>query len=207
MIKPDLSRADLGGAVALYGGAFDPFHLGHVSVIRHLRTILGFRTVLVVPSGDRPDKEVSSSAHDRITMTRLGVQECFRDDDNILISDVHISGELGYGTIDVIRFFESQYAKKLYVIIGSELVRDLPSWKEQNALKKEARFLVIPRPGSERIEHLDGGWNISVAEPLNKEGMCISSTEVRAMCSSSHDISAVVPVSVADYISRNKLYR
>jgi nicotinate-nucleotide adenylyltransferase len=207
MIKPDLSRADLGGAVALYGGAFDPFHLGHVSVIRHLRIVLGFSTVLIVPSGDRPDKEASSLAHDRIAMTRLGVQECFRDDEDILISDAHISGELGYGTIDLIRFFQPLYTKQLYVIIGSELVQDLPSWKEPSALQKEARFLVIPRPGNERIECLDVGWNISIAEPLNKDGMFISSTEVRAMCSSSQEISGVVPRSVADYIRRHKLYR
>ena len=63
--------------VAVFGGAFDPFHNGHVAAVRLLLSDLSISRVLIVPSGERPDKQGGSKATERLEMTKLGVQAAF----------------------------------------------------------------------------------------------------------------------------------
>lgn len=186
-------RRDYLDSVALYGGAFDPFHYGHVSVIRHLLEVERFAKVLVVPSGVRPDKPLTCSSEQRYEMTRAGIVECFGDDNRIEVSDAHVSGKSGYSTIDLIRYVRLGESRPIVVVLGSELVKDFPDWKEPEALQAEAEFLVIERPGEEVVLPEQGEWNISLAKPLSGGGIDISSTAIRSKLANGDDVSAFLP--------------
>ncbi len=197
---------DYSNSIAVYGGAFDPFHLGHASVIKHLVDTIGFGSVIVVPSGTRPDKDLCGSAEHRLAMTRIGVQQCFGEDGRIAVSDVHVSGRLGYGTIDLVRYFNDIQESDVYIVIGSELVSALTHWKSQEQLQTEARFIVIPRPGESADFEIGAQWRLTLAEPLGADGSEISSSEIRTMWRRNEDIARAVPSTVADYIRSNQLY-
>ncbi len=197
-------RRDYQDSVALYGGAFDPFHYGHVSVIRHLLEVEGFAKVLVVPSGIRPDKPLTCSGEQRYEMTRAGIVECFGDDNRIEVSDAHVSGKSGYSTIDLMRYVRLSESRPIVVVLGAEFVKDLPDWKEPTALQTEAEFLVIKRPGEEVVVPERSEWNISLAKPLSDGGIDISSTVVRSRLAHGEDVSEFLPDAVWRLLDKSR---
>lgn len=191
--------------IALFGGAFDPFHNGHVAAIKHILRSGLVDKVLVLPSGDRPDKSVVSSARSRYDMALLGVRECFGDDARVVVSDLHSSGRVGYGTIDLLRYFEKEGGSRVFVVIGDELLNDLPRWKEADDLKKRATFLVMRRPGVVTSNPLPG-WNVKFLDPFENEGVLISSTELRKRLARGESCEGLMPTSVAVYCREKGLY-
>lgn len=193
------------GRIALFGGAFDPFHNGHAAAIKHVLRSGLVDTVLVLPSGDRPDKRGVSPAHNRYDMAVLGVGERFGDDARVVVSDLHSSGRVGYGTIDLLRYFEKQGGSRVFVVIGDELLKDLPIWKEADDLKKRATFLVMRRPGGGTSSPLSG-WNVTFLDPFESGGVTISSTELRERLARGESCEGLMPTSVARYCREKGLY-
>ncbi len=191
--------------VAVLGGAFDPFHYGHVAAIRHLLRSGKIDTVLVVPSGDRPDKPQVSSALDRLEMTKKGVHAEFAGDPRVEVSDIQVSGQAGYGTIDLVRYFETLPSKEPYFVIGQELLHDLPAWKESAELQKKARFLVLRRPGAGDTEEAHG-WNVTYLDPFGACGVELSSTELRERLRAGNACDESMPKAVLAYCRERKLY-
>lgn len=191
--------------VALFGGAFDPFHNGHVSAIRHLLKSSHIDTVLVVPSGDRPDKTGVSPASDRYEMARRGVAAVFAGDPRVEVSDIQSRGEVGYGTIDLVMHFERDSSKKVFVVIGQELLGDLERWKDAASLKQKASFLVMQRPGALKPQLLPG-WDIVVLEPFGDGGIEVSSTELREKIRNGGAVEALMPKEVVTYCTEQRLY-
>lgn len=200
--KPILSCVE---KVAVLGGAFDPFHNGHIAAIRHLLRSGKIDTVLVVPSGDRPDKPTVSSALDRLEMARRGVRAEFAGDPRVEVSDIQVSGQVGYGTIDLVRYFETLSSKEPYFVIGQELLQDLPAWKESAELQKRARFLVLRRPGADGAEEARG-WNVTYLEPFGTCGVELSSTELRERLRAGSACDESMPKAVLAYCLERKLY-
>ena len=191
--------------VALFGGAFDPFHNGHVSAIRHLLKSSHIDTVLVVPSGDRPDKTGVSSASDRYEMARRGVAAIFAGDPRVEVSDIQARGEVGYGTIDLVSHFERDPSKRVFVVIGQELLGDLERWKDAEKLKHKASFLVMQRPGASKVQ-LPPGWSVVVLEPFGDDGVEVSSTELREKIRSGSTVETLMPKEVLSYCTEKRLY-
>ena len=191
--------------VAVLGGAFDPFHNGHIAAIQHLLRSGKIDTVLVVPSGDRPDKPGVSPALDRLEMTRRGVGAVFAGDPRVDVSDIQVSGRVGYGTIDLVRYFETLSSKEPYFVIGQELLNDLAAWKESEELRKRARFLVLQRPGVDKDE-VARGWTVEYLKPFGASGIELSSTELRERLRSGSSCEDSMPKSVLAYCRERKLY-
>lgn len=191
--------------VAIFGGAFDPFHFGHVSAIRHLLASPHIDTVLVVPSGDRPDKRHLSGAMDRYEMARRGVGALFESDPRVAVSDLQASGRVGYGTIDLVEYFQHDPSKNVVIVIGHELLGDLERWREAETLKKKATFLVMQRPGTEK-PHVPTGWSVRVLEPFSDGGIEVSSTELREKIRKGESVDQLMPREVLAYCKERGLY-
>jgi nicotinate-nucleotide adenylyltransferase len=191
--------------LAIFGGAFDPFHKGHASVIAHLLASPGIDRVVVVPSGDRPDKKNGSRATDRLVMTQRGVSECFPGEPRIEVSAIQVSGHVGFGTIDLAEYYEKDPRVRVLFVIGQELVKDLPQWKDAERLRKTVQFLVLKRPGSENLAGLPG-WQLTMARPFSDGGIEISSTEVRKRLAKGEPCAEYIPQSVQAYCVDTKLY-
>jgi nicotinate-nucleotide adenylyltransferase len=191
--------------VAIFGGAFDPFHFGHLSAIRHLLASHHVDRVLVVPSGDRPDKMHLSGATDRYEMARRGVAARFGSDPRVTVSDLQVSGRVGYGTIDLVKHFQHDPSRRALIVIGQELLGDLDRWKEAESLKQRATFLVMQRPGTEK-PHVPPGWNVHVLEPFPDGGIDVSSTELREKIRRGESVERLIPSEVLAYCKERRLY-
>lgn len=191
--------------IAIYGGAFDPIHNGHLAVIAQLLASGQVDSVVVVPSGDRPDKTVRVSAAVRLSMVQLAVKEAFPGDSRVEVSDLHAAGRVGYGTIDLVDHFMRVPGVDPYVVIGHELLADLSQWRESARLCAIAQFLVIERPGGKPGPLPQGVRAVHLRVPY-EAGVLVSSTLVRSLLSRGLSCAGLVPQSVVAFCRAQGLY-
>lgn len=192
--------------IAVFGGAFDPFHNGHIAAIKLLLSVPCIDRVLVMPSGDRPDKQGVSPAEDRFEMTRLGVGAAFAHNPRVVVSDVQSRGEVGFATIDLVTYVEDQFSMQAGVVIGGELLKDLPMWHRAEELKQRARFLVLERPGV-AVQMPLKQWRVEFLPTFGAEAVEVSSTELRKRLARGDRCEGMLPKAVTDYCVSRGLYR
>ena len=193
--------------VAIFGGAFDPPHNGHIATISKLLNSGRFDKILVTPSGDRPDKPNRTPSAERVQMTKLALQDAFPESEQVALYTDQAFGRVGYGTIDLVRELGACYVgDELSVIIGEELVRDLPLWKEAEALSQLANFIVLARPGAIRAP-VEGVFKIEYLDVQPEVGILLSSSYLRQAIKDQVVVAGFLPSIVSGYISLRNLYR
>ena len=128
--------------IGLYGGSFDPVHLGHVGISRRAIDDLSLDRLIVLPASVSPFKSRRSSVWDRVAL----VQAAFRDLEKAEIDLREVSrGGVSY-SIDTVREIAAENpGAKLFFIIGEDSVEGLPRWKEIDELRKLCTFQSYPR--------------------------------------------------------------
>ncbi len=199
-----------GSRTGIFGGTFDPIHVGHLIVAAQLRFALHLDSVLFVPAGRPPHKsgqEIADNEH-RLAMLRLAI-----DDDPLLaISTLDFDrGGLSY-TADTLALLHAAAAPEstLVFLMGQDSFRDFPSWDRPNRIAQLAEIGVALRPGTEA--NLEA---ILTAVPAAKGRVRIvpvpligvSSRDIRRRIASAEPISYQVPPAVERYIVANGLYR
>lgn len=187
--------------VGIFGGSFDPVHLGHLLVAQAAREEMGLDRLIFVPANRSPFKQANdpASVSLRMRMLRLaltGLSWC-------TLSEVEVErGGVSY-TVDTVRHLASQLtASRLFLLIGEDNLSGLSDWKDAHLLKQMVEFLVIPRPRGGRPSVLEGitlhelkGW------PLD-----LSSSVIRQRVRDGLSVDHLVPPGVADVIRHNRLY-
>jgi nicotinate-nucleotide adenylyltransferase len=187
--------------IGLFGGSFNPVHLGHLLVAQAAREELELSRLFFIPAAQSPFKpdQVPAPAEARLQLLRLalaGQTECELDDQEIRRGGISF-------TIDTVRNYARRFpAAELFYLIGADHVGQLPQWREAVALARLVEFVVIPRPGKQRVEapppfrarHLDGF-------PLG-----VSSSQVRERVRTGLPIELLVGSAVAEAIRKNRLY-
>ncbi len=188
--------------LGLYGGTFDPVHLGHLLVAHAAMEELGLDRLVFIPAAQSPFKPGTMPASPalRTRMLRLAtVGESQFDVDELELC----RGGVSY-SIDTARgFTRCQPGAELFWLIGADHVPTLPLWREAEALAELVEFVVIPRPGQPRavlpapyrLRHLQG-WPLSV-----------SSSEIRERVRAGRLIRHLVPPGVTEAIAGENLYR
>jgi nicotinate-nucleotide adenylyltransferase len=188
--------------IALYGGSFDPVHLGHLLVAQAALEELSLDRLLFIPAAQSPFKPgtVPAAATDRLRWLRLalaGRPEYGLDDREIR------RGGVSY-TIDTVRELQAaQPGAEWFWLIGADHVPTLPQWREAEALAALVRFIVIPRPGSTPAE-LPPPYRL---QTLRGWPLGVSSSEIRARVQAGQTIRHLVPAGVADAIAATHAYR
>lgn len=190
---------------ALYGGAFDPLHNGHLATIATLLNSGAVDEVLVIPSGDRPDKPACTPASVRYEMCSIALADAFPGDPRVVLSDLHSGKRVGYATIDLVRYFGSDSGREVFVVVGEELLSDLHTWKEAEALKHEGRFMVVHRPGVTRVAVPDG-WSVAMLPSNSASGVDVSSTVLRAMIRDKRSCAGLMPACIERFCKERGLY-
>jgi len=170
----------------VFGGMFDPPHVGHVRLVEGAKLHFGVERVLVLVAADPGHRHVVSSAADRLLLARAA----FPGDDVEL--DEHPR------TIDMLR------ARRLddpMLVIGADELADFSSWKEPDGVLELARLVVGARPGFAVIDP-PARTILFEIEPTP-----VSSTEIRRRVSAGEPIDGLVPPEVASEIERLGLYR
>lgn len=187
--------------IALFGGSFDPVHLGHLLVAQAAREELELSRLYFIPAAHSPFKpdRRPSAPNERLRLLRLalaGKTWCEADEQEIK------RGGISY-TIDTARDYHRRFQNaKLFYLIGADNVAHLPKWRESNELARLLEFVVIPRPGQTDVPipapfrgHMLKGFPLGV-----------SSSQIRERVMSGAPIDHLVPTAVAEAIRNNRLY-
>jgi nicotinate-nucleotide adenylyltransferase len=187
--------------LCLFGGSFDPVHLGHLLVAQAAREELNLSRLFFIPAAQspfKPERQPSAPA-ERLRLLRLalaGKDWCHLDDQEVR------RGGVSY-TIDTVRGYVNRFAgAELWYLIGADHVPQLPKWREADALARLTRFVVIPRPGEPQA---------TLPPPFQGQTLAgfpvgISSSQVRARVREGLSIDHLVPSAVAEAIRNNALY-
>ncbi len=219
---------DKGGKqkTGLFGGTFDPVHLGHLRAAEEIREMLGLDRVHFIPSAVPPHKmtaHITDSTH-RLEMLKLAV------DSNPFFDacDYEIRKKTTSYTVETLRHLTGEHPDfEFYFIVGHELFSEIETWREYKELFTLSNFIVITRPGfSNGTQHLPLAlksdfsydkeeYNVTFYKNKNAKiiaftqirGLEISSTEIRRFVNSKKSIKYLVPDRVEEYIISNKLYQ
>ncbi len=183
------------GVTALYGGAFDPPHLGHVALADAARERFGVDRLVVLVNERPAHRLVSASADDRLALARAA----FPHDD--------IRFDPYPRTVELLR---AEHFDDPVFVMGADQFRGFLAWSEPDELLERTRIAVATRPGFPRDE-LDG-----VLERLDRpervtffeiEPNPAASTDVRARVAAGEPFDGLVPPAVARLIGERGLYR
>jgi nicotinate-nucleotide adenylyltransferase len=183
----------------VFGGSFDPVHLGHLTVAAAAAERLALSWVHFVPARVQPFKAGSheASPEDRVAMLRLALR-----DPRFVLDTRELGREGASYTVDSLRELRAEYpGDELCLLIGADAARDLPGWREAEAIPTLSRVVVLTRPG------VSPPSDTEAAEILEVPRVEVSATEIRARVRRGEPIRELVPAEVADYIEARGLYR
>ena len=189
----------------LLGGTFNPPHNGHVALARDAVEKLGLERLLVIPTGQTPDKPVEVAAETRLRLA----EAAFDDLSRVEVSRLELERRQPSYTLDTVRWACEEWGDVMFVV-GADRFADFMTWREPNQVLRYARLAVATRPGYPRhrleavLERVERPERIAF---FDIEPLPISSTEIRDRVARGEPIDALVPRRVAALIADLGLYR
>jgi len=190
-VKLGLSEQTHEKRIAVFGGSFNPFHNGHLAVVRCLAR--RFDEVWVMPCNQHALGKKLAPAERRYAMCKLGIQGV----KNARVSRLEIKrGGVSY-TIDTLRELGRKYPHtRFYWAISEKSLGSFDNWRESETLKKHFNFLVVCR----------GKCNTPFGETLICDSPRISSSLVRERIARGESIKGLVSEHIEDYMLKHRLY-
>ena len=193
--------------IALYGGTFDPVHVGHLEVARKISELFEIQQVIFIPAQLAPHKvgrPVTEPIH-RYAMLALATQ----DDPRLLISTFELDAPDRRYTVDTVGEFQRMLGEdtELFFIMGADSWSEIQTWRDWKRLLQMTNHIVVTRPGYEvppaPAELKD---QIFFTDAVMKD---ISATNIRRLASEGRydELGQMVPGCVADYIKKYRIYR
>lgn len=192
--------------VCLFGGTFDPPHVGHLIIGAIVKESENFQRMIFVPGSIPPRKTRGdiSSVEERLEMLRL----CLDPDANFELSEMEIRrGGVSY-TIETIAEVKSRWdldSQHVHFLMGSDSLEELHLWKDYEEILKECQVLVAPRAGFRRSRIFP--QILSRVRFVKVPRIEISSSEIRKRVRLGLTVRYMVPDSVREYIKGKGLYR
>jgi nicotinate-nucleotide adenylyltransferase len=178
--------------VALLGGSFNPPHVGHLLAAHYVRATQPVDEVWLMPAHQHPFGKPLEPFEHRVRMCELLCQET-----SGWLRTSRVESEVGGEgrTVDTLDFLALRFpTTRFTLILGSDILKDLPSWKDFGRIRTLARVLVLQRAGYPAPE--------AVGPPLAE----VSSTQVRSALSRGELPEALVPRAVLAYARAAQLY-
>lgn len=185
--------------VGVFGGTFDPPHLGHLAIAEWARERLGLDHVTFVPAGAPPHKRrgVTAAAH-RLAMTRLATRgnRAFR------VSPLEARRPGPSFTVDTLRELRRRdRAARLWLLLGEDSLDDFASWHAPEEILGLARLAVAGREGARP------GRGRPPCTWIGNPAIAISSSALRRRARAGRSLRYLVPDPVIAYVARHRLYR
>lgn len=186
----------------IFGGTFDPPHIGHVGLVEKALEIFSPDYFLVIPSPEPPHKEglKKTSFEARFSMTKLAFQHLH----NVEVSDVEHSLPKPSYTFQTLEFLMENIKKPVGLLIGSDSLQNFDSWYRFEEILHKSNLIVYPRRC----------WPTEIPKSLFKFSDCIhimegdffepSSTHIR---NGGEKMDESLTPSVLEYIRQNQLYQ
>lgn len=186
--------------IGLLGGSFDPVHHGHLIAADRAAEALGLARVLFVPCTTQPLKPAGpvAPAEHREAMLALALAGHPR----FVLESLELTRPGPSYTVDTLRALRRRDPGERFVLIlGADAAAELPRWRAADEVARLAEIAVLARPGVSDVA------SAFVTQFIATPAIEISASEIRARCLAGKSIRYLVPDAVADYITRNKLYR
>jgi nicotinate-nucleotide adenylyltransferase len=190
--------------LGLFGGTFDPPHIGHLVVAQDAAEELDLDLLLFVPARDPPHKDRAdlSPAAIRLEMTRAAVGT----NEGLGVSDVELEREGPSYTVDTLEFFRGEHPDaEIFFLMGTDQLMEIHLWHEAATLPHLAGLVAMSRPG------IDPEASVPAIDiefrRIPVTWVDISSTGIRDRVRDGRSIQYLVPSPVRDIIDRNALYR
>ena len=196
--------------LGVFGGTFDPVHVGHLMVAEDARVELGLDTVLFITAGEpwlKAGRPLSAARH-RVEMVRRAVldnpgfressMEVDRPGPSYSVDTLEALREGPVGDVD------------LFLLVGLDALRELGRWHRPQRIFELSTVVGIARPGAEKIDRdaldrisLQAGQDVVI---LDKRLVNVSSSDIRSRVSAGQSIRYLVPETVEEYICEHGLY-
>jgi nicotinate-nucleotide adenylyltransferase len=196
--------------IGIYGGSFDPIHIGHLAIAEEAGHALHLREVLFVPASRQPLKggAQGASAPQRLEMARLACA----GNPRFRVSDIELRRPPPSYTVDTLAALRAEAGPgaELIFILGADAARDLPRWHRAAEILGLARLAIVGRPGVElRVERLEADLP-GIAERcdlIDGPRLEVSSSDLRARLASGRPARYQIPDPVLAYIDAHRLYQ
>jgi nicotinate-nucleotide adenylyltransferase len=194
----------MGERIGIFGGTFDPIHVGHLVAAINAKHAVGLdRVVLMVANvpWQKTGTRVVSSAEDRLALVEAAVG----DVPGLEASDMEIArGGVSY-TADTLASMQSAAPDdELFLIVGWDVAGVLRSWERYEEVKALATLVVVNRPGAGRPVELEkDGWRVVEVTVPNLE---ISSTDLRARAADGRPLDYLIPEDAVRCIRQRRMY-
>ena len=200
--------------ITLFGGSFDPIHLGHTGVAEAAAEQIRAERVIFIPAKCSPLKSLSPHAkdEDRLNMVTLATAH----EDSFTVSDCELKRPAPSFTIDTVRLFQHQYGRDtaIHWLLGADSVKDLVHWYKIEELIDECSLTTMQRAGyaAPHFDCFEPLWGAQRVAKLKQNVVQtprieISSTEVRKRLAAHADVSGMLHPDVIAYIREHRLYQ
>jgi len=212
--------------IGLFGGTFNPIHLGHLRSAEEIYEAFQLDRVIFIPAAYPPHKKTENilPASQRLKMVRLAIA----DNRHFSLSRLELDREGKSYSVETISHFRQRFGAQthLFFILGLDAFGEINTWKEYKALFELCHFIIMTRPGFEKffspenlpVELADlfcynkkkgvyihgSGYGVF---PKEITALDISSTKIRENLRQGRSVKYLLPPAVEDFIYRNKLYQ
>ena len=189
--------------LGIYGGSFDPPHVGHLLTASDACEALALDRLIWVPAGVQPLKagQARATSAQRLAMVRLLVAE----DRRFEVDPVEIDRDgLSY-TVDTVAAYAARYPDaERFLLVGADVLTSFDRWREPDRIRRLARLAILERAVEEGAEPPRVPPD---AQRLATRRVDVSSTEIRSRLAAGRSIHGFVPESVERFIAAERLYR
>jgi nicotinate-nucleotide adenylyltransferase len=194
--------------IALYGGTFDPVHIGHLEIARRVSRVFEIDKVVFIPAQVAPHKvgrPVTEPIH-RYAMLALATQA----DPRLVVSTFELDAPDRRYTVDTVAHFQRELgdSNEFFFIMGADSWSEITTWRDWERLLTMINHIVVTRPGFESSKSHVGelGERVVFTDDVMLD---ISATNIRRMASEGRyeDLAGLLPGPVLEYIRKYQIYR
>ena len=180
--------------IGIFGGTFDPIHVGHLAVASAAAHDLGLDQVLFVVA-HRPWQKVGTRQIADSALRLAMVAAATADRDDLIASSIEIDRGGSSYSIDTVEQLRSGHPDaELVLVVGSDVVADLYTWHRHDELREMVTLGVVDRPGDVGAEPPPGWTTARIAAPL----VDLSSSLLRARLAAGEPVDYLVPRAALD---------
>lgn len=190
--------------IGIIGGTFDPIHLGHLLIAEQARNHMNLDKVWFIPAGHPPHKQehhITPAKH-RLEMVKIATEE----NSAFEVLDWEIKREKLSYTIDTVNWAVKTYPTYQFsLIVGTDMVNNLPSWYQIEKLVQQVTIIAMHRPGF-TSESLPEFIQEKVRWVEDAVEIFLSASQLRDNITCGRSIRYAVPSEVCRYIKEHQLY-
>jgi len=197
----------VGGEVIVFGGTFDPVHLGHLSIAEQVRSHTDAESVWLLPAGHPllRDAPIASQA-DRLAMLEAAVE----GREGLRVCAADLWRDAPSHTFDSMRSLRAAHPGTSFtLLVGADSARTVPRWWRSRDLLASENFVIVNRHGAGALTEADAaalGFRPGHHRLVQVDSPDISASEVRRRIAAGGSVADLVPAAVADLIAARGLY-